>query len=171
MSHKTNGERLEAKEQKPPKRKLWKRIIWNNIIVDPASKCWLWTPRSGEGYARTTVPALGRIYAHRLAWIAYNGEIPENVAVIHVAECRRRYCVNPDHLRLAEAEQVVEERNRRGTTATGERHGRRKVTQRVVDLVRAVSDRTPDEAIALAFDLSVDHVRKIRTGHYWKESA
>lgn len=38
--------------------------------------------------------------AHRVAWIAANGEIPAGMTVDHT--CKRRQCVNVDHLRLLE---------------------------------------------------------------------
>lgn len=35
---------------------------------------------------------------HRVAWIAYRGEIPDGMTVDHI--CRNRRCINPLHLRL-----------------------------------------------------------------------
>jgi hypothetical protein len=48
-----------------------------------------WTP-TGEGNKGTL--------AHRAAWAAVNGQIPEGMTVDHL--CKNRRCVNPDHLRL-----------------------------------------------------------------------
>ncbi|WP_084844898.1 HNH endonuclease signature motif containing protein [Prescottella equi] len=36
--------------------------------------------------------------AHRAAWVAVNGQIPEGMTVDHT--CKQRRCVNPAHLRL-----------------------------------------------------------------------
>lgn len=36
--------------------------------------------------------------AHRAAWVAWNGQIPEGATIDHV--CKERRCVNPLHLRM-----------------------------------------------------------------------
>lgn len=44
-----------------------------------------------EGYPRT-----GHSYAHRDAWVAVHGEIPDDMTVDHT--CEVKMCVEPDHL-------------------------------------------------------------------------
>ncbi len=58
--------------------------------------CWVWNRKlTTAGYGRT--PYKGKsIYAHRLAYIAFKGTIPEGLFLDH--KCRNAACVNPDHL-------------------------------------------------------------------------
>lgn len=59
-----------------------------------ATDCILWTGYTTPGgYGYT-----GRNYAHRLAWEAVHGPIPDGLVVDHT--CKIRACVNVEHLRL-----------------------------------------------------------------------
>lgn len=64
--------------------------------LDPSSGCWIW-----EG--ALSILGYGKIYvagslkpAHRVGWEIYKGIIPEGFVLDHL--CRRKNCVNPDHL-------------------------------------------------------------------------
>ncbi|MEU9606399.1 HNH endonuclease signature motif containing protein [Streptomyces sp. NPDC048057] len=58
--------------------------------------CWQWTGYlMPNGYARFSV-AGERRYAHRVAYEAVHGPIPDRLVIDHL--CRNRGCVNPDHL-------------------------------------------------------------------------
>lgn len=65
--------------------------------VDTSGDCHLWVAsKKPAGYGQITFKDRPR-YAHRVAWIAKNGEVPEGAELDHI--CRNRGCVNPDHLR------------------------------------------------------------------------
>lgn len=62
-----------------------------------SSGCWIWagSKKGGSGYGR--VSHEGRyIGAHRGSYMAYVGEIPEGLLVLH--KCDVKLCVNPSHL-------------------------------------------------------------------------
>ena len=73
--------------------------------VDKTPTCWIWTgagansQRGGQwGYGRFQ-PELGspkKVQAHRFAYEALVGPIPEGLHLDHL--CRNRKCVNPEHL-------------------------------------------------------------------------
>ena len=58
--------------------------------------CWPWQgPLSSHGYGMF-IENGARTYAHRIAYEAVHGELPEGMTIDHT--CRVRSCVNPVHL-------------------------------------------------------------------------
>ena len=97
------------KSRTPSIHKIPERVIvgiWDRVDVRDWLECWPWKLSIGShGYGqvgwgledgRATMTT-----AHRVAWIAVNGPIPEGMTVDHVW-CRNRSCCNPLHLRLLE---------------------------------------------------------------------
>lgn len=74
---------------------LTKDDILNKTEVDPVTKCWMWTgsktKSTGYGIANKNWEQ-----AHVAAYKLWRGPIPDGYHVHH--KCRRRACVNPDHL-------------------------------------------------------------------------
>lgn len=65
-------------------------------VTDAPGGCWQWTGYlMPNGYARISVNG-ERQYAHRVAYEAVLGPIPDGLVIDHL--CRNRGCVNPDHL-------------------------------------------------------------------------
>ncbi len=72
------------------------------------SGCWLWTGGLDTGgYGIFTVMGTN-MGAHRWAYEHYVGSIPDGLVIDHL--CRRRNCVNPDHMEPV----TVAENNLRG---------------------------------------------------------
>lgn len=71
-------------------------------VVKVESGCWESRYRRiPSGYAVLTQDTRGKTksyLAHRAAFVAVNGQIPERMTVDHM--CHNRACVNPEHLRL-----------------------------------------------------------------------
>lgn len=68
---------------------------------DPETGCWIWQRSLRNGYGSFTQRANGQQrsrYAHRAAWEAVNGAIPDDLVVDHL--CFRPSCLRPDHLQL-----------------------------------------------------------------------
>ena len=88
----THGDPLKLKEPKDPKESFAEKTSWHG-------KCLLWTgARTNNGYGRLGIR--GKFFlAHRYAWQAKNGQIPEGKWIDHT--CHNRLCVNVEHLRLA----------------------------------------------------------------------
>lgn len=71
--------------------------FWN--YVDATGDCWEWTgSRNPNGYGRFCPTSHTSTTAHRFAWQALIGPIPDEMEVDHL--CRNRGCVNPDHLEV-----------------------------------------------------------------------
>lgn len=84
----------------PPQRVV-ERVL-SKVEIDPVTGCHISTYSTGShGYAQVGWHVDGvrtMTLAHRVAWIAEHGAIPEGMTVDHT--CKRRQCVNVAHLRL-----------------------------------------------------------------------
>jgi hypothetical protein len=78
------------------RRKSFGEQFWTKVEFDPIGGCWLWSGATDSGgYSVLQVGGRARI-AHRLAYEAFVGPIPEGLQIDH--KCRIRACVNPRHL-------------------------------------------------------------------------
>lgn len=78
--------------------------FWKDVHPEPNTGCWLWgLSLTAEGYGRYRVR--GDTYAHRLAWTALRGPIPDGLYIDHL--CRNRACCNPEHLEPVTARENV----------------------------------------------------------------
>ena len=72
------------------------------FLAEPNSGCWLWMAAyDGQGYGRFGLHNgryLRSTQAQRVAWILYNGPVPDGTSVLH--KCDTPACVNPAHLFL-----------------------------------------------------------------------
>lgn len=68
--------------------------------AENAAGCWIWqravNKDTGYGAFRLSAPKRQTVTAHRYAYMAYVGEVPEGLELDHL--CRVRECVNPAHL-------------------------------------------------------------------------
>ena len=145
------------------------------IMPEPNSGCWLWlgAVHGRMGYGSVTVSNPRRTeQAHRLAWREYFGEIPRGMLVCH--RCDVPTCVNPSHLFLgtpSENSMDCARKNRnvaqckRHLMARGARHGRARLTQHQVLLIR--SDSRSNAQIASEFGVSYQTVGRIKSGELW----
>jgi len=85
-----------------PQERFWAK-------VDKTDECWIWTgSKDRKGYGK----ANGGL-AHRFSYEFAHGPIPGGMFVDHI--CHNPACVNPDHLRLADAAQNSQ--NRKSATS------------------------------------------------------
>lgn len=80
----------------PPPRPIEERLA-ERSKRDPVSGCVLWTGYlQADGYGQ--IRHDGQTLAHRVAWIAERGPIPDGLVLDHL--CRTRRCINPNHLEV-----------------------------------------------------------------------
>ena len=71
--------------------------FWDKVSPEPNTGCWFWTAFTNKfGYGRFTFGKTNYDGAHRWAYRALVGPIPEGLQLDHL--CRQPSCVNPAHL-------------------------------------------------------------------------
>lgn len=74
--------------------------------------CWVWTgSKDIDGYGSLRDGHKIK-RAHRVSWEIHNGPIPEGLAVLH--KCNNPSCVNPEHLKLGDHTENMQDRKRNG---------------------------------------------------------
>lgn len=133
---------------------------------DPAPDgCWVWRGKRGSWktpYGATRVR--GRYErAHRLAYEAWNGDVPPGLHVLH--SCDNPLCVNPAHLWAGThadnmADMMVKGRHGYGVRPEGDGHVSTKVSDADVRRIRA--DGRPSRVIADDYGISKTQVLNIK---------
>jgi len=141
-----------------------KQRLERDSIPEPNSGCWLWTASTkNNGYGSVKWQRRTH-YAHRLAWIASHGQIPEGQCVCH--KCDVRSCINPDHLWLGPRSANSTDMVIKGRQALGERNSGAKLTAAKVLEIRLA--KGTQQEIAERFGISRPNVSLIRGGRTWK---
>lgn len=110
-------------------RKLTAEAFWAKYDK-PASGdgCWIWKfCLSKDGYGKCLF--MGEQLAHRAAYRLAIGRIPKRKCVLH--SCDNRRCGNPSHLFIGTRRMNNRDRDQKGRTALGDRHGSRTRPDRV----------------------------------------
>lgn len=86
--------------------------IKSKIQIRSDCQCWEWTGSRFDGcYGRIRgkiARFAGTETAHRVSFLAFNGEIPDDQEVRH--SCDNKPCCNPSHLILGTRQQNVQDR-------------------------------------------------------------
>lgn len=92
--------------------------------------CWPWKGRSSNGYGGLNFRKK-QWRASRMAYLIANGDFDRTLLVCHT--CDNPICVNPAHLWLGTHQQNMADRDAKGRTARGDRHGKRKMARATED--------------------------------------
>jgi hypothetical protein len=128
--------------------------------------CWISKGlTTGEGYITVRINVNGKtnyISAHRLSYLAFNGEIPGGLCVMH--KCDNRACVNPQHLAVGTKQDNTQDMVNKGRVNRQEdRNGKlRKLTD---DQIRSIrQSELSSYELANIYPVSATHIRRIRNG-------
>ena len=172
---------------------LAERIEHHSIPVTECG-CWIWIGANNIRRYGSLKFEGKNIKAHRASWLAYRGEIPNDLHVLHT--CDIPECVNPDHLFLGTARDNMQdkENKKRGNHATGlrnarythpertsrgdnhyarrfpelkrgERNGRAKLTQQDALAIRASTQS--HAALGRLYGVTKTTIRGIKTRRLW----
>ncbi len=125
-----------------------KKLIEDKSEPIPFSGCWIWLGalQPGSGYAVWPKAQRNRSVA-RIAYKAYNGEIPHEQIVRHT--CDVTCCVNPAHLLVGTQLDNMQDKVRRGRSSKGELNGKAKLTAEQVIRIRALHTEGKAERLIL----------------------
>lgn len=138
----------------------------DKYIPEPNSGCWLWTAAlftSGYGVFRVRGK---NIRAHRFAWVAQRGPIPDGMFVCH--RCDIPSCVNPDHLFLGTHDDNVADKMAKGRhrCPIGAANSSTKLNYEKVTAIRA--DTRTYAVIAKEFGVCAGTVGEIKRREIWR---
>lgn len=160
------------------KNKFWSGVNPDDKLFEKA--CWVWYGIKGKKTTgkiflneRTASGKSRKSYAvHRVSWLLHNGQIPDEMIVLHKLECSRKSCVNPNHLFLGNHRDCMDLMKQRGEHHVGERHGRSKLKEKDVLAIRvmhAEGEKTHAQ-LAKQFSVNVTNISFICRGITWKNS-
>lgn len=143
--------------------------VFSKAKLDPATGCWIWQPKARQRDYGIFHFRAERWRAHRAAYAAVFGLIPEGQFVCH--KCDRPLCVNPSHLFLGTAadnfhDSVNKGRNKAGVL--GSLNLRAKLTEPVVlDIRREVAAGGGMSEIAARLSLGRSTIRNVVYRKTW----
>lgn len=155
-----------------------RKYIEDRVMIVPWSGCWIWEKALGStGYGAVCMPMAVRgessamRKAHRLAYEAFVGPIPEHDSAHGMCVCHKcdvRACCNPDHMFLGEHRVNMEDRDGKGRGNRGVRNGMAKLTpERVREIRRRLAAGETQESIAKSLNVKGQTVSKIHLRTRW----
>lgn len=136
-------------------------------------ECLVWFGnKDSNGYGRIRYGGVANYPAHRLNYELLHGPIPDGLVLRH--SCDNPACINVAHLDPGTQKQNIADKYERGRAnhATGENHGRAKLTREQVDAIRQRyvpgKKGCGTHALAKEFGVAQSTLRAIVSGEHWK---
>jgi hypothetical protein len=136
--------------------------IQRQTTISGENECWIWEGVLREGYGRMKI-GRASFSVHRLAYVLWVNEIPDGHLVCH--KCDNRRCVNPEHLFVGTIADNIADMDKKKRRATGERSGRRKLSDEDVKYIRKHHKKETLKQMANKFGVTLDHICRVAKGH------
>lgn len=149
------------------------KLFETRVVEVTPSGCHIWTGGlNAHGYGMIRM-GTKHLRAHRIAWEAANGPIPEGLGLMH--SCDVRCCVNPSHLTPATQADNMHDMFAKGRgripNVRGERQGAAKITADDVREIRRLAAFKTQSEIAAMFGIDRSNVSIIVLRKGWKHVA
>jgi len=147
---------------------LVKARFWGHVKIGSASGCWPWKRFiAPNGYGRFKWNG-AIISAHRFAYLASSGSIPDGQLVLH--HCDNKSCCNPIHLYLGTHQDNMNDGKARNrfNSPVGEAHGMHTLTAEDVEYAKQKSAKGwKQNRIAKVLGVNQSTVSRIVNGKRW----
>jgi hypothetical protein len=152
--------------QDPNSREHLAARLLNGVESTPTDGCWNWARASrSDGRAQMTVNSR-TIAAARVAFMVWNGEIPDGAMVLH--KCDNPRCIRPDHLELGDQAKNMGDCAARGRSCRGASNGKAVLSFAQVDAIRdARNNGLSQDVIAAIYGVSRSTIGRILRGEAW----
>jgi hypothetical protein len=143
-----------------------KSRIVEKIEAVPIAGCWIWTGTiTSRGYGQL-LSNNKKMYAHRAAFEAFVGDIPEGMVVCHT--CDNVHCVNPDHLFLGTQKDNLQDMKEKGRSTAGEKNKQSKLSEDDVKAIKHwLNHGVSEYQLSKSFDVSRSAINAIKLGKSW----
>lgn len=140
--------------------------FWSKVDVAASqADCWEWQSTLNDGgYGRFFVNR-SWVAAHRFAYEAVNGPIPDGHQIRHM--CHNRRCCNPAHLTTGTAQDNSNDAKEAGKIAKGSRSPSAKLTEDDVAYIRRNPEKLKGSELAAKFGVAASTISYVRRGRGW----
>lgn len=145
------------------KPKTWTLLEYLTHYSAKTDACVVWTgaiSRNGYGFARWCTKKWS---AHRLAWTAYYGAIPQGLQVCHT--CDVPACINPAHLFLGTQAANMQDKREKSRQARGVKNAAAKLNDVLVR--RILRSKASRQELAARYCVSYRTICYIKRRETW----
>lgn len=146
------------------------RHLGYKLEIDCLNGCWLFTGGSKNGFHGSLWIDGKSVQVHRYAWELTQGEIPNNLFVLH--KCDVGMCVNPTHLFLGTQQDNIADMDAKGRSnrpQPGIKNGRAKLSvEDVKEIRRLASIGVAPVVIFRNYDVGLTTINKIIRREIWR---